>query len=234
MEKSIADEPVAFYGTLEDYFALEATSPLRHEYHGAGRIVAMAGGSADHARICINVSAALWSRVAGRPCEAFNESMRIKVSTLNKFYFPDASAVCDGAQIAKDAKGIQSLTNPQVIIEVLSPSTAKADRGSKFDDYSTIESLTEYVLLEQDEPRATVLTRRAGGPWQFVSVAGLEATLSLASVGVEISMREVYRNVVFETQTSQPITEMSCPPTQTAKASDDPAAAGIAGPGDQT
>lgn len=197
MEKSLDDEPVVFYGTLEDYFELEAASPLRHEYHGAGRIVAMAGGSADHARISTNVSGEMRSRLAGRPCEAFNESMRVKVAVSGKYYFPDASAVCGGARIEKDAKGLQSLANAQVIVEVISPSTDRADRGTKFDDYFQIDALREYVMVEQDEVRATIIRRDADGSRRIDTVRGLDGALKLESLNIEIPMKDIYRNVEF-------------------------------------
>lgn len=181
--------------TLEDYFEAERSSPLRHEFRG-GKIVAMAGGSIEHGTITSNVGREVGKRLEDRPCRAFGEGQRIKAKSLGQFMYADGSALCGPVEVSRD-DGVDSITNPQLVVEVLSPTSQKDDRDAKFDAYSTIESVTEYALIEQTEPRVTLLRRRPGGPWVFANVVGLDGIVTFESIGIEVPMRALYRDVEF-------------------------------------
>lgn len=181
--------------SLDDYFAAERSSSTRHEYY-ADRIVAMAGGSISHGTIVSNLNRALGNALDGRPCRVFTSDQRVKSEALGRFFYPDSFALCGAINISKD-DGVDSVTNPQLIVEVLSPSTFNADHNAKFDAYSTIESLTEYVLVEQAEARVSILRRQPGGPWVFANVVGLDGSAKFDSVGIEIPLKAIYRDVVF-------------------------------------
>lgn len=183
--------------TREEYFALERSTELRYEYHSGGQIVAMAGGSPEHARVCMNISRELSVRLNGRPCEAFNEAMRVKVRRSGQYFYPDASAVCGGTEIDTDAERIKSLANPNVIVEVLSPSNERYDWREKLDAYFLIDSVRDYLLVDQDEPRVTIIRRHADGERRIEAIVGLDQTVKLTSIGIEIPMKDIYRNVEF-------------------------------------
>jgi Uma2 family endonuclease len=183
--------------SVDDYFALERGRKVRHEFHGPGRIVAMAGGTANHARIGLNIAAELRAAFAGRPCEAFGSDMRLKASTAGKYFYPDASATCGGSDIVRE-NGLESLANPIVLVEVLSASTAQFDWGVKLEAYRSIATLDTYVILNQIEARATLISRsRDDTGWRIEQVVGLDAIVKLPAIGVEIPMSAIYRDVVF-------------------------------------
>jgi Uma2 family endonuclease len=131
----------------------------------------------------------------GGGCDVYGGDMRVKVNALGKYTYPDLSIVC-GEQIFEDAE-VDTLVNPTVIIEVLSKSTEQYDRGKKFEHYRAMESLREYVLIAQDEPRVEKFVRMEDGTWSFTDVAGLDGTILLSSVGFELRLVDIYARVDF-------------------------------------
>ena len=137
--------------SISQYFEIEYASEIRHEFR-AGEIVAMAGGTVDHARIAFNVATEVGRNLRGKPCRGYSNDLRIGVPPTPFFYYPDLSVVCGPLQHdSRDPKS-NSVINPRLIIEVLSPSTELYDRTDKFDQYIKLESLEEYVLISQDAP----------------------------------------------------------------------------------
>ena len=151
-----------------EYLAYEQDSELKHEYEN-GEIVAMAGGSRRHNALAARISAALeQGRTAG--CISFQSDQRVRVLATGKATYPDATLVC-GTIEGDPADPLGStITNPTVLIEVLSPSTEQEDRGNKWQHYQLIPSLQEYVLVSQTQPRVERYRRLASGAWEYSDV----------------------------------------------------------------
>ena len=178
----------------EEYVALEQKLGVKHEYH-AGQVFAMAGASEPHARIQMNLAYRLTGALMDSPCSAYPSDFRVVIEAADMATYPDLSIVCGKVERAKAFK--HSCINPTVLIEVLSPSTERYDRGAKFEQYRKLESLREYVLISQDA-MAVDLFRLENGRWVFHQMRGEDAMLSLASAGIEILLRDIYRGVNFE------------------------------------
>jgi Uma2 family endonuclease len=182
--------------TPEEYLAIERAAEFRSEYYD-GRMYAMAGTSCKHVMAVSNLHFALRSELLNRPCGVGSNELRVRVP--GGFYtYPDIVVVCGEPKFADDQQ--DTLLNPLLIIEVLSPSTEAYDRGFKFAQYRTIGSLKEYVLVSQAEPRIEVFRRRQSPDWLFSESAGLEAVCHLESVDCRLALSEVYRNIAFNDQ----------------------------------
>ena len=134
--------------TVEEYLELEEASPLRHEYHD-GEIIAMSGGSLEHSVIITNVSAALHAALANKPCLVLDTNLKVGIGPSRQFVYPDVHVICGQPQFDPRDPNRQTVTNPRMAVEVLSPSTEAYDRGGKFNLYRELESLEEYVLISQ-------------------------------------------------------------------------------------
>jgi Uma2 family endonuclease len=179
--------------TPQQYLALERKSEVKHEYH-AGVMYAMAGTSREHNLIAGNLFGEIRAQLRDRPCEVYVGDMRVLVSPTGLYTYPDVVAVC-GEPRFEDHE-VDTLLNPTLIVEVLSPTTEAYDRGKKFGHYRRLESLQEYVLVAQDEVRVERYTRQ-GDEWLLTELSQLEDSLRLASIGCEVSLREIYAKVVF-------------------------------------
>lgn len=178
------------YITPEEYLRRERAAETRSEYY-RGRIYAMTGGSPNHARLVLNLGAALNAQV-GRDCEAFITILRLRVLANGLYTYPDVFVRC--GPVRYDDERRDTLLDATLIAEVLSPSTAAYDRGEKFALYRELESLRTYVLVAQDRPHVEVFERE-GGRWILTEVSGLDATLDLPSIGASIALRELYARV---------------------------------------
>jgi Uma2 family endonuclease len=187
--------------TPEEYLALERQAKHRSEYVN-GRVCAMAGASRAHNLIVGNTFSELRAQLRGRPCEAYVNDMRVKVSPTGLYTYPDVVALC-GEPRFEDTQ-MDTLLNPNVIIEVLSDSTEGYDRGEKFAHYRRLQSLQEYVLIAQDKARVEHYAR-AGEHWMLTEVSSLEGVLTLASVGCAIPLHEIYERVEFPSPEDLPI-----------------------------
>lgn len=177
------------YVTFEDFVVSERDSASKHEWID-GVVYAMAGGSVEHGRLATNVTAALRAKLAGR-CRVFSSDVMLYVRETNLATYPDGSVVCgalDVQQVLRNGKVIgEAITNPTLIVEVLSDSTESYDRGEKFAHYMRLSSLSEYVLVSQDERRVEIFRRPEGrGHWlREVMGEGETATLHGESVTVD-------------------------------------------------
>jgi Uma2 family endonuclease len=180
------------YVSPEDYLASERQNEFKSEYLN-GEIHAMTGASRRHNLIAGNIHAALWQLLRGKPCEAYVSDMRVGVPAANLYTYPDVAVVC-GEPAFEDAE-VDTLLNPTVLVEVLSKSTARYDRTTKFVYYRTLESLAEYVLVWQDEYRVEHYVKQPDGRWLLTDLIGLEASLELKSVGCALRLGEIYERV---------------------------------------
>lgn len=182
------------YYTPEQYLALEREAEYKSEYiHG--QIYAMAGASEEHNLIAGNILAAMHAQFRGRPCRVYTSDMRVKVNAGDMYTYPDVVAVCGEPRF--EDRHVDTLLNPTVIVEVLSPSTEAYDRGVKFARYRRIESLLDYILVSQDRALVEHFVRHGDGgdQWLLTEISGPEGSLHLASVGCAISLRDIYDKV---------------------------------------
>ena len=192
---SALPEPQQFY-SLNDYFALETTDDQRHEYYH-GEIFAMSGGSVNHNRISVSVATSFAGALAGKPCEVFVADLRLLVKSRQLYTYPDVMVVCGKLEYAQNRTDL--ITNPTVIVEVLSPSTENYDRGKKFNFfYRTVETLRDYVLIDQDRILVEHLRRSDERTWLLTVLEELSETLVLESIGVSIPVGEIYQRVDWQ------------------------------------
>src|SRR5215813_7515261 len=182
--------------TLEEYLELDKNSDERLEYWD-GEIFSMAGVSDEHDQIEGNLYLLLRLRLEGRKCRAFLANMRIKVPSLPPYRYGDLSALC-GKPVFEKINGVDVLTNPALIIEVLSPSTKDYDRVDKFTHYKSILSFREYLLVAQHRPHITQFIKRNDNEWIHREYNDLNEVVKLASMDCEFSLSEVYQNVSFK------------------------------------
>ncbi|MEM1215521.1 MAG: Uma2 family endonuclease [Bacteroidota bacterium] len=183
--------------TLDEYLAIERENETRYEYHN-GSIYAMAGGTKNHSILGASVIRLLGNGLAEKEknCIVFNSDMKLRILEGNRYVYPDSMVVCTNNDQEDDDQG--AITNPILIVEVLSETTAGYDRGDKFYFYRQIPSLKEYLLIEQDLPQVELFTRQADDAWRIQRVRGLDSMVSLSSLGITISLADLYRNISFE------------------------------------
>jgi Uma2 family endonuclease len=180
--------------TPEEYLAREREAEFKSEYLD-GEVFAMAGGTIDHSAIATNLLTEIGAQTKGGPCRGFNSDLRIYVEQTGLFAYPDVTVLC-GEPRHFDGRR-DTLLNPTLVIEVLSPSTEGYDRGFKAGNYRQLASLQAYVLVAQDRPQVEHYARRPEGKWELTEAIGLEATLSLPAIGCELRLADVYADVVF-------------------------------------
>ena len=179
--------------TVEEYLQGERASAERHEYLD-GEIFEMAGESLAHSRICINIAGEMRTALKGSGCEALSPNMKVRAETKGLFAYPDLSVVCGEPEFHDDKRDV--LLNPKVIVEVLSPSTQRYDQTKKYYRYrKEISTLTDYILIYQEISFIEHHEKMADGRWTFNVVEGLDTIFSVASIGVEIAMSEIYDRV---------------------------------------
>ena len=178
--------------SLDTYIQMEAESKeTKYEFYD-GFIVAMAGGSPEHGKIAINVGTALSNalRVAKKDCDVYSSDVKIAINKINKRHYPDLSAVC--GPVIRDKKEPKAITNPTLIVEVLSESTESKDRGEKFMAYRQLESLKDYVLISQDEALVEVFSRTPDGTWRIQAAIGLDREIELPALDVKLNTSDIY------------------------------------------
>lgn len=193
--------------TLEEYFDLELSTNERFEYFD-GDIFSMSGVSEQHDQIESNTHLALRLALRERECRVFLANMRIKVPSLPPYRYGDVSVVC-GQPVFEKIGGVDVLTNPTLIIEVLSDSTEAYDRGDKFTHYKSIVSLREYLMAAQHRPHLTQYVKQEDGSWSYGEVNELSARIQLASIDCVLELSEIYRDVTFPAHPSPNLREPS-------------------------
>lgn len=163
-----------------DYLAWERVQPERHEFFH-GEVFAMAGGSPRHNALSANVSAALHAALRNGPCHVFSSDQRIGIGQGQRYVYADLSVACGAALLEPGTTDV--ITNPTVVVEVLSGSTEQYDRGMKWEGYQRLPTLMDYVLVSQAEPRIEHFRRQGDGQWVYQSAGpGARVTLSTGAV----------------------------------------------------
>jgi Uma2 family endonuclease len=185
--------------TLEEYLELDRTSEERLEFWD-GEVFCMSGGSEEHDEIETNLLAFLKPRLRARDCRVFSSNMRIKVPSAPPYRYADFSALCGEAQFV-EVGGVDALTNPTLIVEVLSPSTETYDRVDKFTHYKSIPTFREYLLVAQHRPHVTHLFKQDDGTWIHSEANALDSTIKLTSLDCDLPLSEIYSGVSFDAGT---------------------------------
>ena len=183
--------------TPEEYLVIEREAEYKSEYY-RGEMLAMPSSNANHSRIAVRVAAALSDRIdSGLNWAVYNSDLRVRTEPGGLYTYPDISIVCGKPMFTDDQRDV--LTNPRLILEVLSPSTEVKDRGFKFRQYKAIPTLEEYVLVSQSEALLEGYGRQPGGEWRiYPEASGLDAVFQSRALGIEIPLAQIYRGIDFE------------------------------------
>jgi len=188
----VADPPRRFM-SVEEYLELDRNSlDARYEFID-GVVTMLAGGTANHSRICVNVVSQLHGALRGKPCQVFNSDLRVSISAT-RYIYPDISVSCDPRDQEQGDSDI--IHYPRVVIEVLSPSTEAYDRGRKFGYYRACPTLQEYVLVDSQRQAIDLYRRQTENLWTFHPF-GPDDEVELKSINVHFPLASVYEDVTF-------------------------------------
>lgn len=190
--------PQAHSLSVADYLQFESTSNVKHEYR-AGEVYAMAGATDAHNTIAGNLFVFLRNYVRGSGCRVYMSDMKARIERSNCFYYPDLLVTCD----PRDRETTTYKCSPKLIVEVLSPSTEAFDRGDKFADYQTLESLEEYVLISTSRQRVDCFRRSPEGVWTLQFYLPNAEVLPLQSIGLEVRLSDLYEDVTLPTTAAE-------------------------------
>ena len=190
----MSSQPVTNWFTLEEYFALERASERRFEYR-EGEVVCMSGGSREHAAISRNILRHL-ANYLKKTCAAFGTDLALYVPGGLPYRYPDASVVCGDPRFRK-INGLDALENPVLIVEVLSPTSADFDLGTKFEQYKSISEFAEYLVVAQSKVHVIRRIKRNDGTWNEAALETIDSVVRLETVGVDLRMSEIYEGISF-------------------------------------
>jgi Uma2 family endonuclease len=181
-----------------EYLAFADKQEFKYEYR-AGKIYAMTGGSVRHGVITAGVSTHLSNQLGDRDCTVTSPDVRVYIANRRAYRYPDVTVFC-GAPVYLEGR-TDTITNPMLLVEVLSPGTALEDRNDKLVEYTQIDHLQAYVLVAQDEPKVEVFRRHEAGKWLYEYVTGLDTEIAVPVLGtdVRLSLAQIYRRVQWET-----------------------------------
>lgn len=180
--------------TPEEYLAWERKAPFKNEYL-SGQIIAMSGASRAHNRIAVDTTVQLSNQLIWKECEVFAGDMRVRISQPTSYFYPDIVVACGEARFEDNV--FDTLLNPILIVEVLSPSTEAYDRGEKFEHYQQLESLQEYILISQERVRVERYLRQ-DTRWILTEFRELDDVLPLISIEGALPLRAIYRRTLLE------------------------------------
>jgi len=175
--------------TEAEYLVFEAQNENKHEFVN-GDVFAMTGASVRHNLVVNNVVTALVNQLSEKNCLVPSNDTRLKVESKVSYRYPDVMVICDKIQYVDER--VDTIRNPIVIVEVLSPSTALVDRNQKLDEYTQLSSVQEYVLISQDEHKLERFLRQDDQNWLYTKISGLEGMLELSSIECQLSAQAIY------------------------------------------
>ena len=193
LKARVSTQPKTFL-TPEQYLEIERKAERKSEYYN-GEMFLMAGAKEAHNLLVANLVRDLGQQFRSRPCRVYPSDMRVRVSPTGLYTYPDVIAVCGQPRFLDDKK--DTLLNPEVTIEVLSLSTEAYDRGRKFEQYKSLESLREYLLVASDRVHVDLYTRQTDGRWLLTSADRMDDSLALESVGAQLTLADLYEKVDF-------------------------------------
>jgi Uma2 family endonuclease len=181
--------------TAAEYLSMERNSSEKHEF-AFGEIYAMSGASARHVEIVGNNAGELRNQLRQRPCRVYSTDLRLCVDANHRYTYPDVVVVCGQPQFLDDQ--LDTLLNPDLIVEVLSESTRNYDRGDKFQQYRGIPSFREYVLVDQAKVHVERHTKQPDGTWSLWETDSLDDAVRLGSIAVTLPVTEIYLKIEFD------------------------------------
>ncbi len=187
--------------TLEAYFEMEETAEYKSEFY-QGEVFAMSGATINNELIRTNFVSEVSRALMDRDCTTFGSDLKIRIEAADANVYPDGMVICGDPNPYRDRNDI--ITNPQVVIEVLSDSTAAWDRGGKFRKYERLPSLREYILVEQDAPQVDLYRREGQGKWILDRYEGLETAVHIPSLNISIPVKGIYHMVDFLSESQGP------------------------------
>lgn len=188
-------QPVKRY-TPQEYYRMERAASYKSDYY-KGEIFNMSGGTARHSLIIMNIGGELRIRLKGKPCTPYESNLRLKIKSTGLRTYPDVGVYCGPLEFDPEDDGIETVTNPTAVFEVLSKSTEGYDRGFKAENYRKIETLHSYVFVSQNSPHVEIAERQGNGTWSLREANGLEAVLTIPSIGVDLPLAEIYDRIEF-------------------------------------
>jgi Uma2 family endonuclease len=186
--------PADKYVSPEEYLEREKSADNKHEYYD-GQIIAMAGATENHNRIVANLIGELHKFLKGKNCDVFPSDLRVTTPFFSSFMYPDVSIVC--GEVEKQDDQFDTITNPAVIIEVMSPSTKERDLGFKFWYYLQIPSLKEYILVDTATYTVKTIIKQSDNSFTVFNTEGIKASLNINAIGMELSLADIYYKVSF-------------------------------------
>jgi Uma2 family endonuclease len=186
--------------TQEEYLAAERQAETKSEYF-VGEVYAMSGASEEHNLIVTNLIAALATQVRGGPCRVYPSDMRVKVEAGGLYTYPDVGVVCGKSRL--EDEHFDTMLNPTVLIEVLSPSTEHWDKGQKAELYRRLSSLRELLLVAQDKPEVLRYHRQSERDWLLTEFRGLDQKVELPSIGCTLALADIYLHVFPQSESTR-------------------------------
>ena len=182
------------FQTIRDYIEYEYSSETKHEYE-RGEILAMSGGTINHGILCGNAYSELRENIGKSKikCRAIGSEVRIHIKKADSIVYPDAMVICGEIEVSEEDS--EAVTNPILVVEVLSKSTESYDRGDKFYKYRQLSSFKEYILIDQEKPVVETFYKRENNIWEISRVSGIDKSIEIKSLGLQIKMTELYINV---------------------------------------
>jgi Uma2 family endonuclease len=181
--------------TIEEYLQMERASNVKHEYY-QGEIFAMAGAGGRHNIIFVNALGELYSHLKNKPCRPYGSDMRMHIPENTLFTYPDISIYCGDPTVIDKNK--DTVIQPTIIIEILSPSTRAYDLGKKFELYRDIPTLKEYILIDTETIGVKIFRINAHNHWEPSAYKTLEETVQIPTIGISLSMQDIYNGISFE------------------------------------
>jgi Uma2 family endonuclease len=178
--------------TPEEYFEWEANQEIRHEYFD-GEVYAMTGGTLNHSEISTNFGFLLKAHLRRGRCRLLNGDARVNIYNSNKYVYPDLSVSCND----RDRNNTKFVSNPCLIVEVLSPSTEAYDRGDKFAMYRLSPSLQDYVLVSTNKMAIDIYNKDDRGKWDILNYRSGDV-VELASIDLTFPIEQIYEDIIFE------------------------------------
>jgi Uma2 family endonuclease len=175
-----------------EFIEWESAQPYKHEYVG-GKIIAMAGASLRHNKISTNLMRNISPFLSGKECEIYGSDLRVLVKSKESFFYPDATIVCGEVELSDQYK--DTIKNPSVIFEILSPATENYDLGKKFFMYMQIESLKEYITVDSASMLVRISRRKDDNSWVFEQYSEGENSFTISSIKYILSLNDVYADV---------------------------------------
>jgi Uma2 family endonuclease len=184
--------PALKYVSPEEYLEMERNSVEKHEYFN-GEVVAMAGNTQNHNRIVNNIIGELHRFLKGKECESYPSDFRVATPLFQSYMYPDVTVVCGETELKENH--FDTLTNPTVVIEVMSKTTEQNDRGYKYFYYQKIPSLKEYILIDSNSYHAEIISLDDDRRWGMTEISGISETLVINSIGMHLPMKDIYDRV---------------------------------------